>query len=230
VTVLAVAALGVLAGLLLPGLIARIPDRDPAPDEPARTSYRALAEGIPVRLGLAAATAVTWGLLTFARGVGIELPAFLLVAALGAAMAYIDVREHRLPDWLTGPAFAGAAALLAVAAAQTGDWAAYGRGWLAAGALTAGFFCLAVLRPGQLGLGDVKLAGPLGLLLGWIGWGQVLLGAFSSFLLGGVYAVWLLAAGRANRRSQIPFGPFMLVGALVAVGWGTAILEAYLGH
>lgn len=229
-TVLAAAALGLLAGALLPRLIALIPDRPPAPDEPARTPYRTLAEGRQVQLVLAAVTAAAWALLAAGRGLGADLPAFLLVAALGAAMAYIDVGEHRLPDWLTYPAFGGCAVLLAVAAAASGEWAGYGRAWLGALALTAGFLVLALLRPGELGLGDVKLAASLGLLLGWIGWGHVVLGAFAAFLLGGLYSVGLLVAGRANRRSQIPFGPFMLIGALIAIVWGTGLLGAYLGR
>ncbi|HSI92407.1 MAG TPA: A24 family peptidase [Jiangellaceae bacterium] len=227
--VLAAATLGLVAGALLPRLIALIPDRPPEPGEPARTPYRTLAGGSQARVVLAVVTAAAWALLAAARGLSADLPAFLLVATLGAAMAYVDVAEHRLPDWLTYPAFAGAAGLLAVAAASTG-WTGYGRAWLGALAMTAGFLVLALLRPGELGLGDVKLAASLGLLLGWIGWGQVLLGAFAAFLLGGLYSVGLLLTGRANRRSQIPFGPFMLAGALITVVWGAPVLDAYLGH
>ena len=80
------------------------------------------------------------------------------------------------------------------------------------------------VRPGDLGVGDVKLAASLGLLLGWIGWRDVLLGAFAGFLLGGVFSLVLLAAGLVTRRSHIPFGPFMLGGALVVVTWGTPLL------
>jgi leader peptidase (prepilin peptidase) / N-methyltransferase len=229
VIVLAAATLGLVAGALLPRLIALIPDRPPEPGEPARTPYRTLAGGGQVRVVLAVVTAAAWALLAAARGLSADLPAFLLVAMLGAAMAYVDVAEHRLPDWLTYPAFAGAAGLLAVAAASTG-WTDYGRAWLGAFAMTAGFLVLALLRPGELGLGDVKLAASLGLLLGWMGWGEVLLGAFAAFLLGGLYSVGLLLTGRANRRSQIPFGPFMLAGALITIVWGAPVLAAYLGH
>lgn len=230
-TVLGVAVLALVAGAaVLPKLIALIPDRVPEPDEPARTPYRVLAEGLPIRIVLAALTAAAWAAFAAGRGLGADLPAYLLVGALGAAMAYIDVREHRLPDWLTIPAFGGAALLLAVAAGTSGEWGSYGRAWLAAVALAVAFLVLALLRPGELGMGDVKLAAVLGLLLGWIGWGHVILGAFASFLFGGLYSLGLVFAGRASRRSHIPFGPFMLAGTLATVVWGTDVLDAYLGR
>ncbi len=239
--------LGAVVGAFLPRLIALIPDReqvvdtsrssgrrapvgaDPAvPDVPAPTPYWALAAVPHLSWYLAAPTAVLWALLA-AGGWDASLPAQLLVAGLGVAMAYIDIREHRLPDRLTYPAFAGAAIALAIAALMTGEWSAYGRAWAAAALLVGAFLVLALIRPGELGLGDVKLSASLGLLLGWIGWGHVVLGAFLGFAFGGIYSVVLLALRRADRRTAIPFGPFLLAGGFSAIAWGEAILEAYLG-
>lgn len=227
-TVVAAAIAGLLAGALLPRVIGLIPDRPVEPDDPPRTPYRELAAAPRLLPLLAATVALSWAMLVGARGLVADLPAFLAVAALGGAMAYIDIREHRLPDWLTYPACAAAAALLLIAALANAEWTAYGRAWLGALALAGGFLLLAVVRPADLGLGDVKLAGSLGLLLGWIGWGHVVLGAFLAFLFGGLYSVLLLATRRAGRRSEIPFGPFMLAGALATVVWGDAVLAAYL--
>jgi leader peptidase (prepilin peptidase)/N-methyltransferase len=82
-----------------------------------------------------------------------------------------------------------------------------------------------------MGLGDVKLAGLLGLYLGWLGWSSMLVGAFAGFLIGGVIGVLLMATRRAGRKSRIPFGPAMLAGAFLAVfaapaiaGWYTSLL------
>lgn len=223
------AALGCVAGALLPRVIGAIPDREPVPGDPQHTPYRTLAAAPRLALLLGVLTALVWGLLAASLGLVAELAAYLLVGALGVAMAYVDVREHRLPDWLTYPAFAGAAVLLAVAAAVSGGWAAFGRAGLAALALVLVFLALALIRPGELGLGDVKLAGSLGMLLGWIGWAHVVLGGFLGFLFGGVYSLALVLARRAGRRSQVPFGPFLLGGALVAVVWGDPLLAFYLG-
>jgi len=68
-----------------------------------------------------------------------------------------------------------------------------------------------------MGFGDVKLAPTLGLVLGWYGWGAVVTGTFAGFALGAVWGLFLIAARRAGRRTALPFGPFMLVGALAAV-------------
>jgi leader peptidase (prepilin peptidase)/N-methyltransferase len=68
-----------------------------------------------------------------------------------------------------------------------------------------------------MGFGDVKLAGLLGLYLGWLGWSPVWIGTLAGFLLGGLAGVALLVARRAHRRTAIPFGPSMLAGALLAV-------------
>jgi leader peptidase (prepilin peptidase)/N-methyltransferase len=228
VNILAAAALGALAGAVLPAVIARIPDRGPVDGEPAPTPHRTIAAAPRLGWLLGGVTAAVWAALAGFAELGVALPAYLFVAWLGVGMSYVDVREHRLPDWLTYPALAGAAVLLAAAAALDGTWAAYGRAWLGALALAVGYLVLALLRPGELGLGDVKLAASLGLLLAWIGWGHVLLGAFAGFLLGGLFSLVLLATRRATRRSHIPFGPFMLAGALVVVTWGTTILDAYL--
>jgi len=81
-----------------------------------------------------------------------------------------------------------------------------------------------------MGFGDVKLAGVLGLYLGWLGWAEVVSGGFLGFLFGGVIGLGLMAVRRAGRKSQIPFGPFMLAGALVAILWGGALADLYLDN
>jgi leader peptidase (prepilin peptidase) / N-methyltransferase len=230
VTVAVLAGLGLVVGAVLPVVLAILPDRVPEDGEPVRTPYRVLASAPRLRLFLSAATGVTWGVLAATVGWAPELPAYLWVGALGVAMAYVDLCEHRLPDPLTAAALIGGGSLLAVAAAATGAWGAYGRAWLAAMAMFAAFLALALLRPADLGLGDVKLAGVLGLVLGWQGWGFVVVGAFLGFLFGGLTGVGLMLVRRAGRRSSIPFGPFMLLGALVAVAWGRPLVDAYLGR
>jgi leader peptidase (prepilin peptidase)/N-methyltransferase len=84
-------------------------------------------------------------------------------------------------------------------------------------ALWALYFAIAFAYPGGMGFGDVKLAGLLGLYLGWLGWSSVLVGAFAGFLLGGLTGVALLLTRRAGRKSAIPFGPYMLAGAMLAL-------------
>jgi len=68
-----------------------------------------------------------------------------------------------------------------------------------------------------MSLGDVKLAASLGTLLAWFGWRLLLAGGFAGFLLAGIYGSAVLASGRATRKQPIPFGPFMIAGAVLAV-------------
>ena len=96
-----------------------------------------------------------------------------------------------------------------------------------AAALFAFYFLLALVYPAGMGFGDVKLAGVLGLFLGWLGWGELAVGAFLGFLIGAVAGIGLIVAGRAGRKTAIPFGPYMLAGALIAVLVGGAVADAY---
>ena len=76
---------------------------------------------------------------------------------------------------------------------------------------------LFLISPNGMGFGDVKLALGLGAVLGWYGWGSVVLGTFAGFLFGGLYGLALVVARRAGRRTSIPFGPFLIAGAFVGL-------------
>jgi leader peptidase (prepilin peptidase)/N-methyltransferase len=89
-------------------------------------------------------------------------------------------------------------------------------------ALGTCYLLLGLLSGGQLGGGDVKLAVPIGLVLGWLGWSTVLLGAAAGFVLAAIAGLALLAARRASMRTLISFGPYMLWGALLAIVASTA--------
>ncbi|GGT28165.1 prepilin peptidase [Streptomyces kurssanovii] len=132
------------------------------------------------------------------------------LAACGIALALIDVAVHRLPDVLTLPACAGTLLLL-TGAALADEPGSLGRAAAAAGVVIAAFLLLALFA--GMGLGDVKLAPAVGALLGWNSWTSLWWGTGAGFLVGAVCAVAMLAAGR-DRRSQIAFGPFMIIGAL----------------
>ena len=124
-----------------------------------------------------------------------------------------------------------AAALLAVASWNPGGepaWSALLRAVLGCAILFVFYFIVAFAYPAGMGFGDVKLAGVLGLYLGWVGWGSLAVGAFGAFLLGGVFAVILLVGRRAGRKSGIPFGPWMLLGAMLGIVAGPSIWRSYL--
>ncbi|WP_235038007.1 A24 family peptidase [Microbacterium sp. 18062] len=150
---------------------------------------------------------------------GARVLAYAGFAALSLVLTVIDVRTHRLPNRIVLPAYPAALVLLGVAAATSGEWAAFGRS-LVAGVLSFGFYLLLRLaQPRGMGGGDVKLAGLVGVLLGFAGWDAVVVGVFAGFLAGGIYSVGLIAARRADRRTAIPFGPWMLLGAWLGLAF-----------
>jgi len=158
------------------------------------------------------------------------VPAYLYLAATAVVLALIDVDTHRLPDAIVLPSIVVGAVLLGIASGATGDWAAFGRA-LAGGSMLFGlYFAMVVAYPAGMGFGDVKLAAILGLYLGWIGWGALVVGAFAAFLLGGVFSIALVLTRRAGRKTGIPFGPWMLLGAVAGIGWGQQVWDAYLGY
>lgn len=162
------------------------------------------------------------------EGLGWAVPAYLYLAAIAVALALIDLDVHRLPDPIVLPSYPVLAVLLAVASWGTGQWDALLRAAIGGAVLWFLYAVLAVVKPGGMGWGDVKLAGLLGASLAWLGWGELLIGAFAAFLLGGVYSVALLVSRRAGRHSGIPFGPWMLAGAAVGVAAGGALWNGYL--
>jgi leader peptidase (prepilin peptidase)/N-methyltransferase len=118
--------------------------------------------------------------------------------------------------------------LLVTACVWGADWWSLGRAMLGAAGLYLFYSLLRLIRPDGMGGGDVRLSATVGLLLAWCGWWPLLVGGFAAFLLGGVFGLILMARGRAGRRSAIPFGPWMLVGAWVGVIGGEAFGRWYV--
>jgi leader peptidase (prepilin peptidase)/N-methyltransferase len=151
---------------------------------------------------------------------GLVLAAACWLALCSVPLAFIDAAVRRLPDVLTGAAFAGTALLLLAAAATGGHWHVLAQSVLGGVALAGFYLLLAVISPSGMGMGDVKAAAGLGTMLAWRGWAAVIAGGFAGFLLAAVYGIALLISGRGTRKHQIPFGPFMIAGAfLVILAW-----------
>jgi len=170
--------------------------------------------------------AVTWRLLA------IDLPwalaAYLYLAAAGIALAMIDIDVKRLPDKIVLPSYAVVAVLLTVAAIGDHDWWPLARAAIGAGSLFAFYFALVLAYPAGMGFGDVKLAGVLGALMGYLSWSALIVATFGAFLLGAVVGVTLILASRGGRKTAIPFGPFMIGAALITVFSGGWLAHGYL--
>ncbi|MFC4113689.1 prepilin peptidase [Nonomuraea zeae] len=135
-------------------------------------------------------------------------------AVIGTALAVVDWRTSTLPDAITLPAYP----IVALALLPTGELP---RALAGGVALTAIYGLLWFVRPEAMGLGDVKLAGLIGMAAAALGWQAWVVAAFCGQLLGALYGLALLLTRRGTRQTQFPFGPFMLLGAftVLCLGW-----------
>jgi leader peptidase (prepilin peptidase) / N-methyltransferase len=216
VTALLATASGLL-GLIVGALVNRAAGRFP---------WTAQASGDPAvrRPVLELGTALLFALTALRFGLSWELPAFLFLAGVGVLLTAIDVQHKLLPNRVVLPSIGIGAALLTVAASGTGDWPALLRGIVAAAVLFVVFVVLVLISPRSIGMGDAKLAALLGLYLGWLGWAFVLLGIAAGFVVQALLAVVLLVTRRIGLKGELPFGPAMLVGAALVIGWSDSLL------
>jgi leader peptidase (prepilin peptidase)/N-methyltransferase len=175
-----------------------------------------------------AGTAVVFGCVAAGVGLSWLLPALLYLAAISIALTMIDLELKRLPNAIVLPSYPVAAALLTLAALAQGEPGRLLRAAVGGAALYAFYFLLMAVYPSGMGFGDVKLAGVLGLYLGWFGWQHIVVGAFFGFLVGGLVGLVLMALGRAGRKTAIPFGPYMIVGVWLALAIAAPVTSWYL--
>ncbi len=133
------------------------------------------------------------------------------------ALACIDLEHYLLPKRVVYPTGVACAAFLVVGAAADGQWHRLAVAAACAAGSFALFFALNVINPKWLGFGDVRLAAVIGLVLGWLGVPQLLVGLLAANLLGIVVAAALLSTGRMSRTTPMPYGVFLAIGAVVAV-------------
>jgi leader peptidase (prepilin peptidase)/N-methyltransferase len=143
------------------------------------------------------------------------------------AVALIDVRWRIVPNRLTYPALL-VFLLVIVAGHVAGGGVDALRGVLGLSLYAGPLFVLAMALPAGMGMGDVKLAALIGLVLGSLGLAYVAVAAFAGVIGGGLGAVLAMAAMGYGRKQQIPFGPFLAAGAVVAALAGPQIAGLYL--
>ena len=205
-----VAALALTGALVLGPWLARVSVRLARRDDAAHVGpLRTVLTAVLVAVALAGALLV--------GGLRPGTVALAWAGVAGVVLGAVDLAVHRLPDRVTIPAYAAVATALLVDAVALGTWPALLRAVLAGAAAFGGAASAAVLSPRGLGFGDVKLLGLLGLVLGWVGWGALLAGVFLGLFTGAAASLTLIAAGRAGWRTALPFGPPLLVGAVLAL-------------
>lgn len=173
-----------------------------------------------------AATGGLFALMALKLGAHLVLPAYLYLVAVGLALALIDIDVKRLPNALTLPSYPVAAVLLAIGSLHAPH--ALLRAGFGGLAMFAVYFAICFAYPAGMGFGDVKLSGVLGLYTGWLGWDVWGAGLLLGFFLGGFFGIALILVGKAGRKTAVPYGPFMLLGALVAIMVGHPLVQGYL--
>jgi leader peptidase (prepilin peptidase)/N-methyltransferase len=181
------------------------------------------------RIGVAILTGALFGGMAARFDDTWALPAYLVLTAALVALAVIDFETYLLPNRIVYPLTVATVALLALGALADDDLAALGRGLLAGVIAFLVFFVLHVVSPRSMGFGDVKLSFTLGLALGFLGWGEMVLGLFLGFFYGAVIGLVLIATKVRGKSQAVPFGPFLAAGAITALLVGTPILDWYRG-
>lgn len=229
------ALLGAASSWFVPRIVASLPEpaapsaaaedeagsSDPlAPHEP-KPLYADLAATAGLGWKSAAAGALCAGLIGLEVGWAWPLTFLLYLVPVGVALAFVDFRTRLLPTRLIAPSYLIVAGLVVLSAVITGDYddlVRAGLGWLLAGLV---FWLLWRFTPG-MGYGDVRLSGVLGMALGYLGWGVLFTGIYAGFLLGVVGWIPLRLLGITQDR-KVPFGPFMLAGAIIGILWGADV-------
>lgn len=155
------------------------------------------------------------------------LPAMLYFTAMGISLALIDLDIGRLPNAIVYPSYLVVGSLLAIAALAQHDAAALLRAGVGATVLFGAYFAVAYLFPAGMGFGDVKLAGIVGGVLGFMSYPVLAVGAFAAFAIGSIVGIAGIALRPGTPKSSIAFGPFMIIGALLSLFVGSAVAEFY---
>ena len=235
-------AVGLVTGAVVPWVIRRLPEPDPVPEpvegEELTPAQRVVLEegpkepyaelGARPRLPLVTApvSALAGGLVGWAVGLGWVLLLVLPLAPVGTLLGVVDLRTRLLPRVVVVPATLVALAYGLASWPVSGDADPLVRGLVGMAAAFAVFFVLWFVHSAGMGYGDVRLAAWLGFVLAYLGWPEYAVGLYAGFLVLGLPGL-LLAIVRWDRqllRKAYPFGPFLLIGAVLGIVLGEPLL------
>jgi leader peptidase (prepilin peptidase)/N-methyltransferase len=153
-------------------------------------------------------------------GISWTLPAELSFVAGLVALSACDVTTLRLPNRIMYPVGGLVCFWLILATSMVGSWHRLVVAGLCGAVAFGAFLSLNLINPAWMGFGDVRLAAVIGVALGWLGPRCVLDGILVANVLGVVIAIALMATHRASRQTKVPYGLFLSIGAVVALGAG----------
>lgn len=201
----AVGALGVVLGVAAEWIIVRTMPR--LGGSPARW----------VRITTAVLTGAFSALFSWRFGISWELPAFIVLAVVGVQLSRIDIGQKLLPNEIVLFLLLAGATLFTASAAVTPEWGALLRAGVSAAILFVVYLILAIISPNGIGMGDVKLAAPLGMYLGYLGWSQLFYGGAFGFVAGGLATFALMRLKAKGTLSEVAFGPSMVAASFLVI-------------
>lgn len=211
---------GVACGVAAVWLATTIPPRMELEERSHPTWWWAVALVVGGIYGWAVANTVdSWAL----------LPAYLAFIGATLGLSLIDLDHQLIPNRVLFPSTAIVGGLLVVGAAIEGSWGDLLRAVLAGSIYFVFLLVVAIVARGGFGMGDVKLAFLLGLVMGFGSWGALFVGIILAILLGGVASGLMLLFGRKGRKAKFAYGPYLVLGSWIAVVWGQRITHWYLG-
>ena len=173
-------------------------------------------------------TAVLFALTPVVVGVTWVLPAYLWFVGVTVVLTITDIDHKLIPNRILFPGITVGAVLLGLGAVFDGAPLEFLRGLVGGAIYFTVLLVIALVARGGFGFGDVKLGFLLGLFTAYRGWGILAVGFLLAFLLGGLVSIILLATRIRGRKDAIPFGPYLIAGAYLALAFGDAIVDWYL--
>jgi leader peptidase (prepilin peptidase)/N-methyltransferase len=174
------------------------------------------------------ANAAVWAGVAWRLGWEWALVAYLFFSGMTVALFLTDLDHKRIPNRITYPGTLIAFGLLAAGSAGDGTAAALPRALAGAGVYAGILFVVYLVARGGFGFGDVKLAVPLGLFLVFDAWGRLFVAGLVTAVIGAVIALGAVVLGRAGAKTEIPYGPSMILGAWVALIGGGALTRVFM--
>ena len=199
-----------------------------AATEPVR---HLLPEGrsIPRTVGAAIVTGVLFAAVAGHVGAHLVLVSLLVFVAMAVAVSVTDLTHRLVPRQLIYGALALIVPLLVVVSAQAHHWRPLADAAIAGAGAFGVFFLIWFFVPRGMGFGDVRLAGVIGVTVGYLGLLHAYLAFLVGFVFGLVFGLMLMVGSSSGRRTRIPFAPSLCIGAVVAILWGDPIVHHFFG-
>lgn len=212
-TILLCAVIAALLGGLGPEILARLPE--PLEPDPGKPLYADLGRRAGLRWWLALGSGMLAAFAGWAIGEPRLLPVWVLLAAFTPLLAHIDAATHLLPFYIVAPLYVASWLAVGISALLMSDPQVLWHALVGNLALFGSYFVVGLVGP--MGYGDVRLSAVLGVALGPLGLQPAFCGVLFGLVLGALFGLLFLIAGRATSKTPIAFGPYLLLGAFGAL-------------